>query len=47
MSNEYPIKKLFEDLLIDKTEKEIIHLIIEDKEPEEIIEIILNKYSKS
>ena len=42
MEEESSIKDLFETLLKEDKEKKIIRLIVDDKEPEEIVGILLN-----
>ena len=42
MEEESSIKDLFETLLKEDKEKKIIRLIVDDKEPEEIVDILLN-----
>lgn len=42
MSETSTIEKLFDTLLNDEFEKQITHLISESKDPEEIIEILVN-----
>jgi hypothetical protein len=42
MTEESSIEDLFENLLTDKTEKEIMKQIIDNKEPEDIISNLLN-----
>lgn len=46
MSEENSIEKLFSTLLKDKFEKRIIHLIIQGKASEEIIETLISSNDK-
>lgn len=41
MSDKEPIEELFDTLIQDKVERKIMTLIIEDREPEEIIEELI------
>lgn len=42
MATHNPIKELFDSLIEDETEKKIMRLIIEEKNPDEIIDHFLN-----
>jgi hypothetical protein len=43
MDKEDPLRELFGSLIDDPTEKKVMDLIISDKEPDEIIDFLLNK----
>ena len=43
---DYSIEALFNKLLKDKAEREMMKLIIEGKEPEDIVEVLINEKRK-